>query len=114
MYGRSAEPLADEDATGFAEALAKAKTQSKAKGQNKVAQWRPPILQVLLDEVSVPERPDHLDAPGGGHFAWEMKKASKLNQRWAEARLNGLGGDDALVIKWIRLAVVNDPRSRQT
>jgi hypothetical protein len=104
MYGRSAESLVDEDMTGFAEALAKAKAQSKAKGQKKVEQWRPPILQVLLDEVIVPQRPDHLDAPAGGYFAWEMKKATKLNQRWAEARLIGLGGDDALVIKWIRLS----------
>lgn len=103
MYGRSTESLA-EDVTGFAEALAKAKAQSKAKGQKKGAQWRPPVLQVLLDEVIVPQRPDHLDAPAGGYFTREMKKAAKLNQRWAEARLNGLGGDDALVIKWIRLS----------
>jgi hypothetical protein len=104
MYGRSAESLADEDVTGFAEALAKAKAQSKAKGQKKGAQWRPPVLQVLLDEVIVPQRPDHLDPPAGGYFAWEMKKAAKLNQRSAEARLNGFGGDDALVIKWIRVS----------
>src|ERR1700759_5588231 len=45
MYGRSAESLADEDVTGFAEALATAKAQSKAKGQKKGAQWRPPLLQ---------------------------------------------------------------------
>lgn len=104
MYGRSTESLADEDVTGFVEALAKAKAQSKAKGQKKGAQWRPPVLQVLLDEVIVPQRPDHLDAPAGGYFTQEMTKAAKLNQRWAEARLNGLGGDDALVIKWIRLS----------
>lgn len=31
-------------------------------------------------------------------------KAERLNARWAEARLNGLGGDDAYVIRWIRLS----------
>jgi hypothetical protein len=66
--------LADEDVTGFAEALAKAKAQSKAKGQKKGAQWRPPVLQVLLDEVIVPQRPDHLDPPAGGYFAWENEE----------------------------------------
>ena len=50
------------------------------------------------------QRPDHVNAPEGGHLAWELKKAARLNARWAEARLNGLGGDDALVVKWIRLS----------
>lgn len=104
MYGRSAEPLTNEDETGFAEELARAIAQSKAKGRNNVAQWHPPILQVLLDEVIVPQRPDHLDEPTRGYFGRELKKAAKLNERWAEARLNGLGGDDALVVKWIRLS----------
>ena len=104
MYGRSAEPLTNEDETGFAEELARAIAQSKAKGRNNVAQWHPPILQVLLDEVIVPQRPDHLDEPTRAYFGWELKKAAKLNERWAEARLNGLGGDDALVVKWIRLS----------
>ena len=53
MYGRSAESLADEDVTGFAEALATAKAQSKAKGQKKGAQWRPPLLQVLRFDANV-------------------------------------------------------------
>jgi hypothetical protein len=106
MYGRSAEPLVDDDVTGFAEALARAKSRSKPKvdKQAKSQQWRAPILAVLLEEVIVPERPDHLVAPEGGHFAWELKKAAVLNARWAEALLNGLGGDDAFVIKWIRLS----------
>lgn len=69
MYGRSAEPLTDNGDTGFAEELARAIAQSKAQGHNEIARWRPPILQVLLDEVIVPQRPDHLGAPEGGHFA---------------------------------------------
>jgi hypothetical protein len=106
MYGRSAELLVDAGATEFAEALATAESGSQPKvyDQAKSQQWRPPILQVLLEEVIVPERPDHLAAPEGSHFAWELKKAAKLNARWAEARLNGLGGDDAFVIRWIRLS----------
>lgn len=28
----------------------------------------------------------------------------KLNARWAEAQLNGLAGNDAVVIEWIRLS----------
>jgi len=39
--------------TGFAEALATAKAQSKAKGQKKGAQWRPPLLQVLRFDANV-------------------------------------------------------------
>jgi hypothetical protein len=67
MYGRSAEPLVDDDVTGFAEALARAKSRSKPKvdKQAKSQQWRAPILAVLLEEVIVPERPDHLVAPEG-------------------------------------------------
>jgi hypothetical protein len=64
---------------------------------------------VLLEEVIVPQRPDRLAAPKGDYFGWELKKAAKLNARWAEARLNGLGGDDAMVIKWIRLSYGQRP-----
>ncbi len=32
------------------------------------------------------------------------KKAAGLSKRWAEAQLNGLGDDESLVIKWIRLS----------
>ena len=104
MYGHSAEPATTEDGTEFADELAKARTQSKAKGQNKVARWHPPILQALLDDVVVPQRPEHLAAPTSGYFAWELKKAAGLSKRWAEAQLNGLGDDESLVIKWIRLS----------
>jgi hypothetical protein len=104
MYGHSAEPATGEDGTSFVDELAKARARSKTKGQNKVARWHPPILQALLDDIVVPQRPEHLAAPASGYFAWELKKAAKLSKRWAEAQLNGLGDDESLVIRWIRLS----------
>ncbi|MFI5506166.1 translation initiation factor IF-2 N-terminal domain-containing protein [Mycobacterium sp. NPDC051804] len=104
MYGHSADPTTTEDESCFADELAKARTQSKAKGQNKVARWHPPILQALLDYGVVPQRQEHFAAPTSGYFAWELKKAARLSKRWAEAQLNGLGDDESLVIKWIRFS----------
>jgi Translation initiation factor IF-2, N-terminal region len=104
MYGRSAETFTAEGDTGFAEELSKAMARSNAKGKNNIRRWRPPILQALLDEVIVPQRPEHLDVPEGEYLGWEQKKAAKLNARWAEAQLNGLSDDDVVVIKWIRLS----------
>jgi Translation initiation factor IF-2, N-terminal region len=104
LYGRSAEPATTTDDTGFADELARAIAQSKAQGQNEVARWHPPIMQALLDEVIVPQRPEHLAAPLSGYFARELKKAAQLNKRWAEAQLSGLGSDESVVIKWIRLS----------
>ena len=104
MYGRSAETLTDDSDTGFAEELSKAMARSNAQGHHNISTWRPPILQALLDEVIVPQRPDHLDVPDGEYLGWERKKAAKLNERWAEAQLSGLSGDDVVVIKWIRLS----------
>ncbi|WP_083997766.1 MULTISPECIES: translation initiation factor IF-2 N-terminal domain-containing protein [Mycobacteriaceae] len=104
MYGHSAEPATGEDGTSFADELARARAQSKTKGQNKVARWHPPILQALLDEVIVPHRPTHLAAPANGYFAWELKKAARLSMQWAEAQLSGLGDDESLTIRWIRLS----------
>jgi hypothetical protein len=68
------------------------------------AQWRPPILQALLYGAVLPCRPDHLAEPRGGYFGWEFKKAEGLDISWVEARLSGLNGNDAEVIKWIRLS----------
>jgi hypothetical protein len=104
LYGRSAEPATTTDDTGFADELARAIARSKAQGQNKVARWHPPIMQALLDEVIVPQRPEHLAAPLSGYSARELKKAAQLNKRWAEAQLSGLGSDESVVIKWIRLS----------
>ena len=104
MYGHSAELAIGEVDTNFEDELAKARARSKVKGQNKVARWYPPILQALLDDVVVPQRPEHLAAPASGYFVRELKKAAGLSKRWAEAQLNGLGDDESLVIKWIRLS----------
>lgn len=78
--------------------------RSNPKSNNKFSQWKSPILSVLLEELVAVERPQHLEDPKGGYFRWEVRKAERLNVRWAEARLNGLVGDDACVIRWIRLS----------
>ena len=105
-YGSSAESDAGEGPKEtFAAALARIKLES---GQKEPASgsphWRPAILKALLDEVIVPNRPEHLGEPRGGYFRWEIKQAEKLNRQWAEACLNGLSDDDATVIQWIRLS----------
>jgi hypothetical protein len=104
LYGSSAAITEDDgqDET-FANALARIKSQPprhQAAASN-AAQWRPSILQALLDEV-IAQRPEHLGDPRGGHFGWELKKAEKLHLQWAKARLTGLHGDDPVVIEWIR------------
>jgi hypothetical protein len=104
LYGRSAEITGDDgpDET-FGDALARIKSQPPRRqaAASRAAEWRPAILQALLDEV-IAQRPDHLGDPRGGHFAWELKKAEKLHLQWAKARLTGLDGDDPVVIRWIR------------
>jgi Translation initiation factor IF-2, N-terminal region len=105
-YGSSAESHAGEGPKEtFAAALARIKLES---GQKEPASgsphWRPAILQALLDEVIVPNRPERLGEPRGGYFHWEVKQAEELNRQWAEACLNGLSGDDATIIDWIRLS----------
>lgn len=44
-----------------------------------------------------------------GYSGWEIKQLEKLNRQWAEARLNGLSGDDATIIEWIRLSKGEQP-----
>jgi hypothetical protein len=66
-------------------------------------------LQALLDEI-IARRPDHLDEPRGGRFVWALKKANNRPRQWAEARLNGLAGNDATIIEWIRLSNGEQPR----
>lgn len=112
LYGRSAELTTDDNPhETFAAALARIKAQPPrlATESTKASKWRPAILQALLDEV-IAQRQPHLSEPDGGHFAWELKKATKLHCWWAEARLNGLSGDDTTVIKWIRLGEGHQPR----
>jgi hypothetical protein len=107
LYGKSAEIAEEDDGPDetFAAAVARIKSQPPRQqtAASKTAQWRPAILQALLDEV-IAHRPEHLAEPSGGHFGWELKKAEKLHLQWAKARLIGLDGDDATVIKWIRLS----------
>lgn len=59
MYGQSAKLVVNDDETGFAEALAKAESQSKAKDQrwSRKRSGVHPILQVLLDEIVAPQAP---------------------------------------------------------
>lgn len=108
LYGESADlgaEVAEPDET-FAEALARVKSEPlkhHAAASTKNSQWRPPVLQALLDEV-IAERPEHLAQPSGGHYRWELKKAEKLHLQWTKARLNGLAGEDPTVIRWIRLS----------
>jgi hypothetical protein len=109
LYGRSAEITEDSDSDEtFADALARIKSQPPRHqaAAVKAAQWRPAILQALLDKV-IARRPEHLGEPRGGHlhFPWELKKAETLHLQWAKARLTSLDdGDDAAVIAWIRLS----------
>jgi Translation initiation factor IF-2, N-terminal region len=105
-YGNSAERRVDKGPDDdFAAAVARAKSRTAPKRpSSRPSHWRPVILQTLLDEVIVPRRPEHLDEPDGGYFRWEIKQAAELNVQWAEARLNGLEGDDAVVTEWIRLS----------
>jgi hypothetical protein len=105
-YGNSAERRVHEGPDDdFAAAVARAKSRTAPRGPgSRPSHWRPVILQTLLDEVIVPRRPGHLDEPDGGYFRWEVKQAAKLNAEWAEARLNGLEGDDTVVTEWIRLS----------
>lgn len=105
-YGNSAERRAEEGPDdGFAAALARAKFRTAPNDPgSRLSRWRPVILQALLDEVIVPRRPEHLDAPDGGYFRCEVKQAVKLNAQLAEAQLNGLEGEDSIVIEWIRLS----------
>lgn len=107
MYGRSA---ATDQKSGtepsFAAELARIKAQRSQANVRKTGQdrWMAPILKALLDEVIVPGRPEHLGAPDGPYYAWEIKKGKALHQQWVRERLNGLAGDDSAVIEWIRLS----------
>ena len=110
LYGTSAELATDEPDETFAAALARIKAQPPHQATGpKARQWRPAILQALLDEITA-QRPDHLDEPRGGHFGWELKKANKRHRRWVEAQLKGLTSDDATVIQWIRLSSGEQPQ----
>lgn len=108
LYGVSADLGADTsdlDET-FAEAFARIASEPAhrhAAGSPRSSRWRPPVLQALLEEV-ISERPEHLAPPSGGHYGWELKKAEKHHMQWTAARLNGLGGEDPIVIQWIRLS----------
>lgn len=115
LYGTSAAPEHSFDDVGnepFAAALARIKAQPRYRPDTpkKATAPRPAILQALLDEV-IAKRADHLDGPrGGGHYRWELERATKLNRHWSEARLTGLGGDDATVLSWIRLSHGTQPQ----
>ena len=62
----------------FAAALARARTRFATRDAARAADWRPPILQLLLEEIVIPQRPEHLEKPRGApHFRWELKKAER-------------------------------------
>lgn len=117
LYGAAAatapgDSLDDVGDDPFGAALARIKAQPRYQPDTpkKAAEPRPAILQALLDEV-IAQRADHLDGPrGGGHYRWELERATKLNRQWSEARLNGLSGSDATVLAWIRLSHGTQPQ----
>jgi hypothetical protein len=96
MYGRSAATNDANDAEpSFAAELARIKAQPSPASNPRTSQhsWMAPVLKVSLDEVIVAARPNHLGAPEGAYYAWEVKKAMALHQQWAHERLNGLDGE---------------------
>lgn len=106
MYGRSAATNDASDANlSFAADLARIKAQPSPANNRRTNQhgWTAPILRTLLDEVIVPARPNHLGAPEGPYYAWEVKSAKALHQQWVCEQLNGLDGEDDTIIEWIRL-----------
>ncbi|WP_438804049.1 translation initiation factor IF-2 N-terminal domain-containing protein [Mycolicibacterium mageritense] len=107
LYGDSADLALHTEPPGetFAQALARVKAKPplhQKSATSKTGRWRPPVLQALLDEV-IAQRPEHLH-PNGECFGWELKKAEKMHLRWTAARLDGLAGEDPIVIEWIRLS----------
>jgi hypothetical protein len=114
FYGESADLEADTsqpDET-FAEALARITSEPprhQTSASPKSYRWRSAVLQALLDEV-IAQRPEHVGQPSGEHFGWELKKAEKRHLQWTTARLNGLAGEDPIVIQWIRLSGGHRPR----
>jgi len=112
LYGESADlnaDTSDPDET-FAEALARIRSEPPRRVSAKASPWRPPILQALLDEVIAQDPRARLGQPSDGHFRWKLKKAENLHLQWTKARLNGLAGDEPVVIQWIRLAGGQRPR----
>lgn len=115
LYGESADLDIDTgelDET-FAGALARVKAQPPSHqpmtASSKGSRWRPPVLQALLEEV-IAQRPEHLAPPSGGHYGWELKKAEKQHLQWTAARLDGLAGEDPIIVEWIRLSGGLRPR----
>lgn len=107
MYGRSAAGTGAADGgLSFGAELARIQSQPRRPSGKMQRQqsWMAPILRVLIDEMIVPRRPEHVGEPDGDYFAWEIRKAKDLHRQWTEACLNGLAGDDATVINWIRLS----------
>lgn len=107
LYGDSADLALPTEPPGetFAQALARVKAEPplhQKSATSNTGRWRPPVLQALLDEV-IAQRPEHLH-PNGECFGWELKKAEKMHLRWTAARLDGLAGEDPIVIEWIRLS----------
>lgn len=74
VYGRSAEPSVVGRDDIFASALAEARKRPNRKSDNKFSQWKLPILSVLLEEVIVAERAQHLEDAKGEYFRWEVRK----------------------------------------
>lgn len=114
LYGHSANLDADTSETDetFSEALARVKAGPPRHPKavtSKANRWRPPVLQALLDEI-ITQRPGHLGQPSGEHFGWELKKAEQWHLQRTRARLNGLAGEDPVVIQWIRLSDGQRPR----
>ena len=107
LYGDSADLALPTERPGetFAQALARVRAEPplhQNAATSKTGRWRPPVLQALLDEVTA-QRPEHLH-PNGECFGWELKKAEKMHLRWTAARLDGLAGEDPIVVEWIRLS----------
>jgi hypothetical protein len=108
LYGDSANlnGITSEPDETFAAALARVKAEpprhQKAAAQ-KANRWRPPVLQALIDEI-IAQRSGGLGHTSDEPFRWELKKAEQWHVRWAEARLDGLAGEDTIVIQWIRLS----------
>jgi hypothetical protein len=108
LYGDSADlnAITSKPDETFAAALARVKAEPPRHQKSatpKANRWRPLVLQALIDEI-ITQRSGQLGQPSDEPFRWELKKAEQWHVRWAEARLDGLAGEDPIVIQWIRLS----------
>jgi translation initiation factor IF-2 len=88
IYGWSAARAeSDADGRSFAADLARVKSQPAPKASDgKPRSWLPPIRRVLLYEMVIPWRPDHLADPEGDFYSWELRNAKELHKEWAKAQ----------------------------